>query len=86
MAAAPGGSYTRRDHTHGSGTMRMARLGAMDMPTAAAGLLALAVCYAAWLTSIVFCASHGARPLLIASATFFPIGIIHGIGVWLGGW
>jgi hypothetical protein len=44
------------------------------------------MCYAAWLTSIVFCAVSGQRPLLIASATFFPIGIVHGIGVWFGGW
>jgi hypothetical protein len=49
-------------------------------------LLGAAVCYAAWLTSIVFCATNGARPLLIAAAAFFPIGIVHGIGIWFGGW
>jgi hypothetical protein len=48
--------------------MQMARLGAMDLPTALALLIGAAVCYAAWLTSIVFCAVHGARPLLIAAA------------------
>ncbi len=42
--------------------------------------------YAAWLTSIVFCASAGLRPLLIAGALFFPVGIVHGVGVWFGGW
>jgi len=42
--------------------------------------------YSAWLTSIVFCSANGQRPLLIAGATFFPIGIVHGVGVWLGGW
>lgn len=42
--------------------------------------------YSAWLTSIVFCSANGLRPLMIASATFFPIGVVHGIGVWLGGW
>ncbi len=42
--------------------------------------------YAAWLTSIVFCAEEGMRPLLVAAALFFPVGIIHGIGVWFGGW
>jgi hypothetical protein len=66
--------------------MQMARLGAMDPQTALAGLLGLAFCYAAWLTSIVFCAAHGARPLLIAAATFFPIGIVHGVGVWFDCW
>jgi hypothetical protein len=25
-------------------------------------------------------------PLLVAAALFFPVGIVHGIGVWLGGW
>jgi hypothetical protein len=43
-------------------------------------------CYSAWLTSIVFCAASGLRPLLIASAVFFPVGIVHGVGVWFGGW
>ena len=66
--------------------MRMARLGGMDLPTALSGLLGAALCYAAWLTSIVFCATHGARPLLLAAAIFFPIGIIHGVGIWCGGW
>jgi len=42
--------------------------------------------YSAWLTSIVFCSANGHRPLLIAGATFFPIGVVHGIGVWFGGW
>jgi hypothetical protein len=51
-------------------TMQIAGLGAMDLPTALALLIGAAVCYAAWLTSIVFCAAHGARPLLIASASF----------------
>jgi hypothetical protein len=64
-------------------TMRMARPGAMDFPTALA-LLAAAVCYAAWLTSIVFCAAHGSRSLLIAAASFFPVGIVHGAGIWFG--
>lgn len=66
--------------------MQRTRFGALDLQTALGGLLTIGFCYAAWLTSIVFCAAHGARPLLIASATFFPIGIVHGIGIWFGGW
>ena len=66
--------------------MRVARMGAIVVPTVLSILLAGSMCYAAWLTSIVFCAVSGQRPLLIASATFFPIGIVHGIGVWFGGW
>ena len=48
-------------------------------------ILVLATAYSAWLTSIVFCASNGMRPLLIAGAAFFPVGIVHGIGVRFGG-
>ncbi len=66
--------------------MYRTRLGAMDLSTALAFLVAAAVCYSAWLTSIVFCATNGARPLLIAAAAFFPVGIVHGIGIWFGGW
>jgi hypothetical protein len=66
--------------------MQMARLGAMDLSTALAFLAAAGFCYAAWLTSIVFCAAHGTRPLLIAAAAFFPVGIVHGVGIWFGGW
>jgi hypothetical protein len=42
--------------------------------------------YAAWLTSIVFCSVNGQRLLLIAASIFFPIGVVHGVGVWFGGW
>jgi hypothetical protein len=66
--------------------MQMASVGAMDLPTALAFLLCGAFCYAAWLTSIVFCAANGARPLLITAAAFFPVGIVHGVGVWFGAW
>jgi hypothetical protein len=66
--------------------MYRTRLGAMDLSTALTLLLVAAVCYAAWLTSIVFCAANGERSLLIAAAAFFPVGIVHGIGIWFGGW
>jgi hypothetical protein len=66
--------------------MRVARLGAMDVQTAVAFLLIAAIGYSAWLTSIVFCAANGRWPLLVAAASFFPVGIVHGVGLWLGGW
>jgi hypothetical protein len=66
--------------------MYRTRLGAMDLSTALVFLLGAAVFYAAWLTSIVFCAANGPRPLLIVGAAFFPVGIVHGIGIWFGGW
>jgi hypothetical protein len=59
---------------------------AMDLRTAGSLLLGLVFSYAAWLTSVVFCAANGLRPLLIADALFFPVGIVHGVGVWFGGW
>ena len=62
------------------------RTGPMELHTAAAIMLTGLFAYSAWLTSIVFCASNGMRPLLIAAAAFFPVGMIHGIGVWFGGW
>ena len=60
--------------------------GPMDPSVPVTFLLAGLFGYSAWLTSIVFCASHGERPLMIATAAFFPIGVVHGLGVWLGGW
>ena len=54
--------------------------GPMDMRTAAVMLLLAAFCYSAWLTSIVFCAGNGMRPLLVAGAAFFPVGVVHGSG------
>ncbi|MCW3474650.1 hypothetical protein [Limobrevibacterium gyesilva] len=62
------------------------RQGNMGARTALLLLVLGAFCYSAWLTSIVFCAASGCRPLLIASAAFFPVGIVHGVGVWFGGW
>lgn len=40
----------------------------------------------AWLTHIVTCLSAAKWGFLIAGALFFPIGIIHGIGIWFGAW
>jgi hypothetical protein len=56
------------------------------MLTAVSLLAAAGFGYSAWLTSIVFCASNHCPSLLIASASFFPVGIVHGVGIWFGGW
>jgi len=58
----------------------------MDLSTASLIVLTGLFTYSAWLTSIVFCSAHDERGLLIAAAAFFPVGIVHGIGVWFGGW
>ena len=36
----------------------------------------------AWFTHIIYCLSMWAWGFLIAWAMFFPIGIIHWIGLW----
>lgn len=42
---------------------------------------------AAWLTHIIHCLAAAKYLLLIAGGFIFPVGIIHGISVWLGaGW
>jgi hypothetical protein len=56
---------------HGNKPMTRRESGPMDVKTAAGIMLILLTGYSAWLTSIVFCASNGMRPLLIAGAAFF---------------
>ena len=41
---------------------------------------------AAWLTHVITCISDERWGFLIAGALFFPIAIIHGIGLWFGAW
>ena len=41
-------------------------------------------CLSAWLTHVVFCLSSGKYVLLLAGAIAVPIGIIHGVAIWLG--
>lgn len=43
-------------------------------------------CFLAWLTHIYVCFSGNRWGFLIAGALFFPIAIIHGIGIWFGVW
>lgn len=39
---------------------------------------------AAWFTHIIVCLSDDRWGFLIAGALFFPIAIIHGLGIWFG--
>jgi hypothetical protein len=50
--------------------------------TLAGAVFGVLLIYSARLTSIVFCATNGQHPLLIAGAAFFPVGVVHGIGGW----
>jgi hypothetical protein len=47
------------------------------------GLLLLTL-PASWLTHIIVCLVQGKYLLLIAGAFVFPVGMIHGYGIWLG--
>tara|TARA_B110000977_G_scaffold95781_1_gene126375 strand:- start:923 stop:1105 length:183 start_codon:yes stop_codon:yes gene_type:complete len=38
----------------------------------------------AWITHILHCLIHAKYLLLIAGAFMFPVGIIHGVGIWFG--
>jgi len=46
--------------------------------------LAIIVSIAAWATHIIHCLMHAKYLLLIAGAFMFPVGIIHGAGLWFG--
>jgi hypothetical protein len=77
-------SYARPSISQEALTM-WRRIAPMDVSTGAVFLLAGMFIYSARLTSIVFCTAHDERPLLIAAAAFCPVGVVHGLGVWLGG-
>lgn len=38
----------------------------------------------AWVTHIIACLMTAKYLLLIAGAFIFPVGIIHGVGIWFG--
>ena len=40
----------------------------------------------AWLTHVVRCFRTGEWGFLVAGALFFPVAVVHGIGVWFGFW
>jgi hypothetical protein len=42
--------------------------------------------FAAWFQHLYTCFTEDRWGILIAGAIFFPIGIIHGFGIWFGFW
>lgn len=50
------------------------------------GLLFVAWVALSWLTHVVVCISSAKWVFLLAGAIFFPIGCIHGTGIWFGAW
>ncbi len=41
------------------------------------------ICVVAWITHLVTCFTLGLWGFLIAGAIFFPIGVAHGVWLWL---
>lgn len=55
-----------------------------DTISALLPIAVLVLCVAAWMTHVFTTLTTGAWGILIAGAILFPIGIIHGIGLWFG--
>ena len=51
-----------------------------------AAVIFFLVLLAAWCTHLYVCFNTGRWGFLIAGAIFFPVAIIHGIGLWFGFW
>jgi hypothetical protein len=49
-------------------------------------ILLVLVGAAAWFTHLYTCFTEERWGFLIAGALFFPVAIIHGIGLWFGFW
>jgi hypothetical protein len=66
--------------------MQFHTYGPMRPAEAAFCLLLGATCYSAWLTHIVDYAGDRLWGFLVTGAIVFPVGIVHGAGVWVGAW
>jgi hypothetical protein len=50
------------------------------------GAVLFVLAAAGWITSIVACVSENRLGLLIVNLSLFPVGVVHGWGIWLGVW
>lgn len=50
------------------------------------GIFTSLISLAAWITHVVVCIRTANWGFLIAGAVAFPVGVVHGIGVWLNVW
>jgi len=50
------------------------------------GLIFGLLAFAGWLQHLFTCFTFKLWGFLIAGAIFFPIGVIHGWGIWAGFW
>lgn len=44
------------------------------------------IAFAAWVTHIVYCFQVHEYVLLLVGTVVFPVGVIHGVGLWFGAW
>jgi len=51
-----------------------------------ASFLAVVWIVSSWLTHVIVCLSTSSWGFLLSGAIFFPIGIVHGTGIWFGVW
>lgn len=43
-------------------------------------------CVGAWGTHVIVCIKTSSWLFLIAGAIAWPVGVVHGIGIWFGAW
>lgn len=48
------------------------------------GVVAGLVIIASWFTHIIVCLKAASWGFLIAGAIFFPVAVVHGVGIWFG--
>lgn len=48
------------------------------------GAIAFLVIIASWFTHIIVCLKAASWGFLIAGAIFFPVAVVHGVGIWFG--
>ncbi len=49
-------------------------------------LLVIIVAAGAWFQHLYTCFTEESWGFLIAGALFFPVAIVHGVGIWFGFW
>jgi hypothetical protein len=54
------------------------------MKAVAAWFAFILLMFASWLTHVIVCIKTASWGFLIAGAIFFPVGMVHGIGLWFG--
>lgn len=47
-------------------------------------LLSVLIGMAGWATHVIVCIKASAWILLLFGCVFFPVGVVHGIGIWFG--